>query len=336
MSVFGKEKGFTLVELMIAMFLALAVMAAAYTVFEGSNRASSRQDMDNKMLDNARMAMDVLARAFRTAGFLVNFNSYPIGANGLIGGIPGANTKLTPSNFTTKADELYICAASLISKTSLRNTAPAGAVTIVVENSTGIVVGDFIGVGYTFTARVSAVAGNTLTLDTTGTPNAKLNMAYPGRFLQDGVTASNMQPTPVRLITRSYYSIDTASDAAHPTLRVLDQVKEVAPGQPVVEDIENIQIAYGVDRNNDRIIQASEWTNSPAVSDYDQIRLVRITVVARSPQPDRALVGKAQTIPANGAAIEDFPARTNVTDGYRRYILTRIIKCRNLDILFTL
>jgi hypothetical protein len=102
--------------------------------------------------------------------------------------------------------------------------------------------------------------------------------------------------------------------------------------EPIAEDIEDLQIAYGVDRNNNRIIEAGEWTNTPAGNEIDLIRLARITIVARTAQPDPLLIGVAQTIPA----IEDRPQRNNVTDGYRRFILTRIVKTRNIEAIYSL
>jgi hypothetical protein len=59
---------------------------------------------------------------------------------------------------------------------------------------------------------------------------------------------------------------------------------------------------------------------------------VRITIVTRTAQPDPVLVNVPQTIPA----IEDRPQRNNVMDGYRRFILTRIVKTRNIEAIHSL
>jgi hypothetical protein len=139
----------------------------------------------------------------------------------------------------------------------------------------------------------------------------------------------------VRRLTATLYRIDAATDPLHP---VLQQQLQTIPGlpqpppEPVAEDIEDLQIAYGVDRNNNRIIEDNEWTWAPPNNEINLIRLVRITIVARSAQPDPALIGRAQTIPA----IEDRPAQNNVLDGFRRYILTRMVKARNIDVIFAL
>jgi hypothetical protein len=147
-------------------------------------------------------------------------------------------------------------------------------------------------------------------------------MDYPGEYLADGVTKSNQTPAPVRLLTGTVFSINS-TDAKHPFLQ--------QDGQPLAEDVEDIQFAYGVDANANRIIEPGEFIPNPNALQYDQIRLIRVTIVARSAQQDPALVGVTQTVPA----IEDRPAR-NETDGLRRYILTRVVKARNIDVLFTL
>jgi hypothetical protein len=166
-----------------------------------------------------------------------------------------------------------------------------------------------------------------VTLDTS-VPTGALNMYFPGNKLQDGVTDSNQVAAPVRLLTSTRYYIDT-SDKAHP---VLMQQEQGTP-EPIAEDIEDLQIAYGVDSNNNRIIENNEWVNSVTTDgDIDRIRLVRITIVARTAQPDPTLLSVQQTIPA----IEDRSAQPNLTDGYRRFILTRIVKTGNLDAINTL
>ena len=322
------DQGFTLLELLVAIFLAMVVMSAGYTVFQGSNRAAMQQNMDNRMQDNARVAMDVIARSIRRSGYLVNFTSYDVGW-----GIDDAfgssyKVKLLVQNSNSAADRLTVVGGTLISVGTLVRSAPRGGNTLILTDAAGIRAGDIIGVGLTFSGRVSAPpAGNVVTLDTT-IPTGALNMDYPGEFLADGVTLSNQHRTPVRILTGTLYEINSVTDPRHP---VLQQVTR-GNTEPVAEDIEDLQFAYGVDRNANRIIESDEWTWNPTAAELDRIRLVRITIVARSAQPDPAWVNRAQTVPA----IEDRPARPNLVDGFRRYILTRVVKARNIDVLFTL
>jgi prepilin-type N-terminal cleavage/methylation domain-containing protein len=336
----SQKQGFTMIELIIAMFLGMVVLTAGYTVFVGSNRATREQNQDNRMQDNARMAMDVLARNFRRAGFLVNFLSYPTVPPTLINGVSSKLVALNNIVLSKGADGVTIVSAPSTSIGVLQRSAPRGSNTLVFTDITGISVGDVIGVGLTYTGVVANVvpATNTVVLNTT-VPTGALNMAYPGVKLEDGVTDSDQEPAPLREVSAVQYSINwgnmsaptpNCGSATHPVLQHI--VANAATCEPIAEDIEDLQIAYGVDRNNNRIIEANEWTNSPTGNEIDLIRLTRITIVARTAQPDPLLVGVAQTIPA----IEDQPQRINVRDGYRRFILTRIVKTRNIEAIYSL
>jgi type IV pilus assembly protein PilW len=316
-----QQRGFTLMELLIAILLAMMVMAAGYTIFESSGRASRRQNLDNRMQDNARVAMDVIARDIRRAGYLVAFARYPLGKD-----IDGARGMLITSQPTTTApDTVTIVGGAIISQGTLQRSAPSGSSTLVVTDPTGIAGGDIIGLGLTYSGLVLNVSGNTITLDPS-TSGGRTNLDYPGVFLVDGVTPSNQNPTPVRLLTSTRYQIDR-TDPRHP---VLQQVTVRGGVQPIAEDIEDLQLAYGVDRDANRVISAAEWTSAPLATEMSMIRLIRVTIVARSAQPDPALVGRPQTIPT----IEDHvPVVNPVTDGLRRFTLTRIVKARNLEAL---
>jgi hypothetical protein len=179
-------------------------------------------------------------------------------------------------------------------------------------------------------------SGNTIVLNTLF-PTGLLNMDYPGDVLEDGVTPSDQTPAPVRRVATTRFEIKP--DPADPDHPILYQVTKNALGadnipEPIAEDIEDLQIAYGVDLNNNRMIEdaLNEWKSKPAAADMERVLFVRVTVVARSSQPDPALINRPQTIPG----IEDRPEQKDIMDGFRRLILTRIIRLRNVDILQTL
>jgi hypothetical protein len=318
---------------MIAIFLGMLVLSTGYTVFQSSNRATREQNAGNRMYDNARVAMDVMVRSFRRAGFLVNFMAYKRQPNGLNWPVNGITHKLVTGNTTSAPDSVTIVGGTLSELGYLQRSVDRGTSTLILtagSDMTSIKKDSVIGVGLTYSGVVAQdpdLGTRTVTLDAS-VPTGALNMYFPGNKLQDGVTDSNQIAAPVRLLTSTRYYIDT-SDAAHP---VLMQQEQGTP-EPIAEDIEDLQIAYGVDSNNNRIIENNEWVNSVTTDgDIDRIRLVRITIVARTSQRDPALRNVAQTVPA----LEDRPARANLTDGYRRFILTRIVKTGNLDAINTL
>jgi len=64
-----EQKGFTLVELMIAMLVGGVVMAAVMTSFLSQHETYLAQDEVVEMQQNARVAMDMLSRDIRTIGY---------------------------------------------------------------------------------------------------------------------------------------------------------------------------------------------------------------------------------------------------------------------------
>lgn len=62
-------KGFTLIELMIAMAAGLVLLAAVYSVFLVQNKELRKQEQITEMQQNARMAMEMMSRDLMMAGY---------------------------------------------------------------------------------------------------------------------------------------------------------------------------------------------------------------------------------------------------------------------------
>jgi type IV pilus assembly protein PilW len=62
------DKGFTLVEIMIALALSGIVMAAIYTAFLSQQRSYLAQEQVSEMQQNIRAGVDILTREIRMAG----------------------------------------------------------------------------------------------------------------------------------------------------------------------------------------------------------------------------------------------------------------------------
>lgn len=69
------QRGFTLVEVMIALLIGGVVMAAVMTTFRVQHNTYLAQDQVVEMQQNLRVAMDMLAREIRSAGFDPTGNS---------------------------------------------------------------------------------------------------------------------------------------------------------------------------------------------------------------------------------------------------------------------
>ena len=65
---FERERGFTLVEMMAAVVITL-VVAAGFTILTTTTRATQANDQAVATQQNARAAMELLARDIKVAGF---------------------------------------------------------------------------------------------------------------------------------------------------------------------------------------------------------------------------------------------------------------------------
>lgn len=64
-----REKGFTLVELLIAMALALVIITALSSAFISQRKTYAVQEQVSEMVQNARAAMDMITREVKMAGY---------------------------------------------------------------------------------------------------------------------------------------------------------------------------------------------------------------------------------------------------------------------------
>jgi len=65
----GRDRGFTLVELLIAMAVGMIVLGATYSLFTIQSKQLGNQDVIAEMQQNARIAMDMVSREVRMAGY---------------------------------------------------------------------------------------------------------------------------------------------------------------------------------------------------------------------------------------------------------------------------
>ena len=72
-----RKRGFSMIELLIAMAVGLIVLAAAYQFFISQNKAYKVQEQVAEMQQNVRAAMETMVRELRMAGF-DNFNATKI------------------------------------------------------------------------------------------------------------------------------------------------------------------------------------------------------------------------------------------------------------------
>ncbi|MCG6533921.1 MAG: prepilin-type N-terminal cleavage/methylation domain-containing protein [Syntrophales bacterium LBB04] len=102
------SRGFSLLELMIAMSVGLIVLGAVYSVFTLQNKQFANQDVAVEMQQNARMAMDIITREIRMAGY----NPTRTGSGSIL---PTGSGSLMPDPISTTYVGIRNAAADTIS-----------------------------------------------------------------------------------------------------------------------------------------------------------------------------------------------------------------------------
>jgi hypothetical protein len=193
-------------------------------------------------------------------------------------------------------------------------TMAIGSGTVTVDNTDGFLStgGELVIVKDETKAQLfQTVSKTATTLSFGGTiyPGAADNVYDPG-------SPPPAQPNVAKARFARYY-IDGATDPAHPTLMV-DRMGGIA-AQPLADDIEDMQIEYGIDTTAPADGIVDNWVDNAATP--SQVRQVRLRFIARTRFPE---AGWAETRPALGNH-----AAGATPDGYRRRIYDIVIDVRN-------
>lgn len=299
------ERGFTLVELMIAIVISSVIVAGGYTVLTTTHRATISNERAVGTQQNIRVAMELIARDIKQAGF-----GMPPAPNTPVGGAAGncaaggANAAIRPADNNpaipltavndTGADSISLVVPRMNSANGaylgwvLASAAPTGGagtfntITLTNQAVTEMVTegmlngsGAYISLGGVLTVPVTGSAGATITL---GTPTyAPINFPVGTQvYLLQCVTYQVATPAQV-LITPTL-----CSGAAGPCLtRTVTSGTAPAVTTSLVDGVEDLQIAYGCDGCNaainggvaDGVIDDWNANNTFDVADFQTNRV---------------------------------------------------------------
>jgi len=272
------EAGFTLVEVMTAMVILGIVATAAYATFQFQHASFTVQNRVAEAQQNLRSTLEIMSRDIRMAGYGI-----PLAVNLPPGLLPtGDNTirNIRPLNRTTGADEIYILYMDDMDSSLPPTTAPAGmgiyANSLTVASVSGFSKGDLVLVSDGINADMFEVtqppSAPTLNFDVGGSANLYNSLGSHNPF--PGYAAGDTTISKARFVR---YFIDDVTDPDHPTL-MLDRI--TGESQPLADDIEDMQIQYGLDTDGDFVVDS--LVNSPTAAQIPQVKQVRLFLSART------------------------------------------------------
>jgi prepilin-type N-terminal cleavage/methylation domain-containing protein len=314
-------KGFTLLELLIAMSIAIVISAAGYTFFTNTFKFSVVHSRNIEMQRETRGAIDLISREIRAAGFgvrnpLASSEVHPAAALFPII-TAGNNVDPDPSGVASQIDRIALW-GGFQQIGMLTCAAPPCANPVAAEGVTQVLVQPTPGTDPTN----PTVVGATITLDgfyvgtvtAIGGPNG--NGAYT-LTLGSPLNRDYSQNNSVLRLQQIVYSVVVPGGETEPVLFRSDD--GVLPGQRLASGIEDLQFAY--------LLSNGTAVNNPgavAATSIPSIRAVRIGMLARAQDPSQN-VNSVSTRPT----LEDHAAG-GAADRFHRRLIRKVAEVRNL------
>ena len=236
-SVLKKQKGFTLVELLVTLAITLVVVASLSSTFVFQRKTYDTQQQTNEMVQNARAAMDFMTSEMMMTGYGVTTDNLSIWLNWA--GVTFGTDPVVIEDGTGAlgSDIIHVAGCFDGAATTLNANASSGDTTITVVDGS-----DFntttksnIYINGIERAVVTGVSGNTLTIDTdpSTTGNQGLGETYD-------VSVMTVDICVVKIIS---YSIVQETDGSGNTVYTLKRNENLGAGrQPLAENIIDMQI----------------------------------------------------------------------------------------------
>ena len=295
-----KQRGMTLVELMIAMLLALVVAAAIITTFTNNSKSFKQDENILRLQDDARHALREIAFDVSMAGYYADL---------LLAGVVTPDTSLTLSTDcgpTASPDWMY----------QLSDVATGSnlSVTVVDNASTGAATGahsciagaefqpgtDIVSIKRVTGARTAVPSAGKVYLRTNGTvgllfqepPDSPPAITVP-------IPYSDWEYRPRIYFVRNYAEV--AGDGL-PTLcrKVLTGASPGMTTDCLAQGVENLQIEYGIDTDNDG--NANVFMPSPTLAQLQGAVSARIFLLVRTVEDDQAYTNDKTYFVSNAAA----------------------------------
>lgn len=321
------NKGVTLIELLIVLVIAVILVGAVYSLFITQHQSYSVQDQVAGAQQDARAALDIMARDIRMAGSLSGGDGFtpvntfisavtPDNGSASTGGTPATS----PDRITVvgAAEEVFSGANPVTVCNVSTNHVTLGLRDPDTGACTGVAIDTFFDPAKVAKKYVAFEGVNHVyEISDKGTSTLTLNDPPPAYIENVGAN--------VFLVKAITYSVTTADGG--PGIGVLRR-NDGSGAQPLAGDginiiVEDLQFAYQVTGSNNWIYDTAAHT-WPASNTSADIRMVRITLIVRTGIPDQNATGFFTP------ACEDRTTVNNNNPGCRRRVYTTVVKVRNL------
>jgi type IV pilus assembly protein PilW len=328
-------RGFSVVELMVAMTIGLILIGGALSVLYSSKVTYSENERVGRLQESGRAAVELMIRDLRAGGFrgcsantlFTNalgstdvLSDFAVPAQGFdyqssASWSPAVSTTFVPSP-RDGSDIFAIRTTRLNSPTFTTNTSMATATADISVDRNG---SDSVPTGATVMISdcsaaavfsVSAFAGSA------GTATISHNSTDLGIPFPVGARV-------VPVDTVIYYIRDSATTRNGVTNPSLWRKVGSAAPQELVEGVENMQILYGIDTDGDRLVNSYVKASDASVSaNWNRVISISIGMLIRSIEPSSIMADK-QKYTVLDTQVGPF------NDRYQRTLYTTTVALRN-------
>jgi prepilin-type N-terminal cleavage/methylation domain-containing protein len=344
----ASRRGFSLIELMVALAIGLFVIAALYNLFSNQVRQFIYQDLQMEMHQSARLAVDMVSRSARMAGY--GTNGATVGVFGSGGNADNNLPAIISYNGVgpNGSDAVTIVSMdpSLVVNTAATYPPSCTTTTLTVNPSVlnnGAKLAQYHSGELLMCYDYGAIAGIrsflwTMTADGNAT-TGELTVSSGSSYADYDLACSTSDNLPLVMscsraeVVTFYIDADEtdgvgAGSATHPVLMMdLDFESPDADDVPLVDNVEDLQIAYCLQSSagaTDCSVDTN-WVDEITTTQAPSVYMMRVTVVVRSSRED-----PARLHPGQRPAVEDNGA--GAADLYFRQVLTTEVTVRNMRI----
>ncbi len=345
----AEQAGFTLFELMVGMAVSVTVVAAAFTILTTTSNSLRANEQIVDTQQNVRMAMELLVRDFKLAGFgspgvpIGNCTSGIVPADQNAGGAdtgPDSVQVLVPTTRASGANRWTLRLPTSTTGTTVITLQP-GAVTDMANAGLAANV-SYISIGGSATAQVTGFNATASTI----------NVAIPPPlWFQTEDRVYMLQCIRYRVVPAPDPGNLCGGQAPCLTRGVAGVIAGPNAEAPIAEGIEDLQLAYACDGcvaaiNSgipDGVIDDQNGSNTVDQADYlsdvswaaapltpEKIQLIQVALVARQSRNDQGF-GEANNAMVGSSALtvsgdHSLPADPN----HRRRMLVKTVETRNV------
>ena len=337
----SRQRGLTLVEVMVAMTIGIILLLALGTLFANSTRVFKVNDDFARMQENGAYALNAIGSDLRQAGFYGHIASndvqmpVAIAVTGDCAAGWATNVAQPVSGFHGVTPSAAHTALTCINASNfIDGTADRPSSILIVRGATGVAV------------LPAALAAGSLYVQSD--PNGGILFRgdqYAGLATPPRRTILGGGEAPIYLYqARAYYlrpcsrptgsggTVCLATDDGNqpiPTLVRQELVGTTMTERAVAEGIEAVRIVYGVD--NDGNGTPDMYTEAPTDIQFTQVVTARVSVLVRSPKPTNGYNDDSRDYDLNGDGV----AELNCTDdglpcNYHRHVFTQSFQVRNI------